>query len=693
MIDYNAMSAAEVADYLADQIPRDGSSTASHDRTYVRRGVRMILGHVEDLPGTSWQEKWFAGDGDEWAVQMMLPPIPAVGHHHRYSWNRSMQFLVAQGILRPGPGLTVITKAMRVILPGVAVQHGKDLDRLVDVASRHVQITANATRNLRYAAAMMILFTGKPLTEITPAEWASAERARREINVTRGNRGPARQKAKQQGAPIEKNWTGLFEIITLRAAYAACYNAGLMSPDPQPAAGKLPLPPTLSMAKAKPFTIDGCLDANGKEIPPRVRAMIFDVYARESGAFDNSTIKSNIVAFNNYWWHVRRILPDHDTLDIPVEIRDQLLREMRSTDARQRKPGSKRTSVGHALTRIRAMYHLMNETVVREELTEHLPTLGGFPWSRHVVRHINKNERSHREARLTGQVRDQIVHLDRLIEAAEHRLSQADEIAALAKSTAHGETFTHDGVTFRRANPNSRYAALHGSGRPVVNIAPEGTRKYWDVDEFAFRAAQARTLVVVLRESGLRIEEAGYLGLNDLKPLTDGDLTIPTIYVKPSKQDRSRTIGLAVDALNAIHDLVQRAKAIYGEYPAVVRVDEYEHVQPQPEHLVFFVYRNRQFTGASAETLRNWLDAVARHYDENCNDGIPIGRLRPHGMRRMFATDLADRGADVIAIQHTLGHANVATTNTYIKADERAAIAEVARARRREAGGSYADEP
>lgn len=134
------------------------------------------------------------------------------------------------------------------------------------------------------------------------------------------------------------------------------------------------------------------------------------------------------------------------------------------------------------------------------------------------------------------------------------------------------------------------------------------------------------TLVRFLYVSGVRISEAMNLNFIDIKP---GRVTVVL-----GKGTKSRTVVVPV----AITDMLQGLR------------------QPgdKPDSPVF---KNRRGNRLSTRGARK---IVASMTDEAGN------QISPHYFRHAHASHSLDRGAPIHLVQHSLGHANVATTSRYL---------------------------
>lgn len=144
-----------------------------------------------------------------------------------------------------------------------------------------------------------------------------------------------------------------------------------------------------------------------------------------------------------------------------------------------------------------------------------------------------------------------------------------------------------------------------------------------------------RALIITLYRGGLRLSEALSLFPKDL------DRSAGTARVLHGKGDKSRTIGLDDGAFTAIERwLDAREKLGIG-----ARSPVFCTLKGEP---IFTAY------------IRALLPRLAR------KAGI-AKRVHAHGMRHTHAVELASEKVDLLTISAQLGHANISTTDTYLR--------------------------
>jgi site-specific recombinase XerD len=147
-------------------------------------------------------------------------------------------------------------------------------------------------------------------------------------------------------------------------------------------------------------------------------------------------------------------------------------------------------------------------------------------------------------------------------------------------------------------------------------------------------------LLALLWSTGMRRQEAVRLDLADYNPQT-GELKVH------GKGNKTRLVYVANGAAMAL----QAWLAVRGSEPGPLLWATVKGGRLVPRRL------NDQ---AVYDVLRKLADRAG------------VSDFSPHDMRRTFASDLIDAGADLVVVQRLMGHANVTTTARYDRRGEAA---------------------
>jgi site-specific recombinase XerD len=90
--------------------------------------------------------------------------------------------------------------------------------------------------------------------------------------------------------------------------------------------------------------------------------------------------------------------------------------------------------------------------------------------------------------------------------------------------------------------------------------------------------------------------------------------------------------------------------------------------QNQDSPYLFVPYRGKNANLKNKKLSPNYIEEKIKKYREMLGLNIPV---TPHGLRRAFATFLAEKGASVAAIQILLGHESLDTTTRYVRASNK----------------------
>lgn len=157
-------------------------------------------------------------------------------------------------------------------------------------------------------------------------------------------------------------------------------------------------------------------------------------------------------------------------------------------------------------------------------------------------------------------------------------------------------------------------------------------------------AAGARdaAMLAVAYSCGLRRGEIVNLDLEDYH---DGELLI-----RKGKGNRTRMVPIANGAKNAVDDWLQ----LRGNAPGP---------------LFWGVRKN------GVMVPRRLTTQAVYHVFAKLAEAAGVAEFSPHDLRRTFAGDMLDNGADIVTVQKLMGHASSTTTAGYDRRGKRAKIA------------------
>jgi len=113
----------------------------------------------------------------------------------------------------------------------------------------------------------------------------------------------------------------------------------------------------------------------------------------------------------------------------------------------------------------------------------------------------------------------------------------------------------------------------------------------------------------------------------------------------------------------------KKERFVYLTPRAQRHIEKYLEVRGKSESPYLFVpYRGKNVNLKAKKLSPNYLEKKVKKYRELLGLNIPV---TPHGLRRAFATYLAESGASVAAIQILLGHESLDTTTRYVRVSNR----------------------
>ena len=112
----------------------------------------------------------------------------------------------------------------------------------------------------------------------------------------------------------------------------------------------------------------------------------------------------------------------------------------------------------------------------------------------------------------------------------------------------------------------------------------------------------------------------------------------------------------------------RKQRFVYLTPRAKQYLDDYLSIRQDNCHSLFIPYAGRNVSNPHRKISTNYLQERIKRYREKLQINVPTSA---HSLRHGFATYLAQRGANPVALQILLGHESLHTTTRYVHASDR----------------------
>ena len=142
-------------------------------------------------------------------------------------------------------------------------------------------------------------------------------------------------------------------------------------------------------------------------------------------------------------------------------------------------------------------------------------------------------------------------------------------------------------------------------------------------------------IIMVMLKCGLRVSEVCKMTRADI------DFDRHTMYIQMAKGGKDRYVPMSSNVEGCIQDWLS--------------------VAPDSVWL-FSTFKGKQ---PVARNIFSLVNAISQRAGVYLQDGADKKLVHPHALRHTYATELLNRGLDVVSIQKLLGHAWISTTQIY----------------------------
>ncbi|MGB7979604.1 MAG: site-specific integrase [Candidatus Nanopelagicales bacterium] len=137
------------------------------------------------------------------------------------------------------------------------------------------------------------------------------------------------------------------------------------------------------------------------------------------------------------------------------------------------------------------------------------------------------------------------------------------------------------------------------------------------------------------------------------------------LQITPSKTDKERLLVISPELASVFAEIIARVRGGQERLPLVSRYDQAERVHSAPLPFLFQRRWGLRDIAISHLYVKQLLDDLVEQARIANPDGTPA-RFSPHDFRRIFATEAVASGLPVHITAKILGHASLATTQSYL---------------------------
>ncbi|MBT2586492.1 tyrosine-type recombinase/integrase [Arthrobacter sp. ISL-95] len=594
--------------------------------------VRHVLRWLHTFPRTTWEERWLASGMDEAPREGLKDLSGRLSLGHAYL-SSGVSALVRARLVRPSYEWMFSSKnwnQSRGSLSFLEVAEPLETARLraLPEYQRGHELTR---RNAENAIARILVRMGKRIAQLTGDDVLAYS------HIARSSR-----HAKEHLA-----WELLValgplsgEPPTLRAAWHA------------------------SVASRR-HTVKTLVDRY--RIPESgVRRLLIDYLEELKPSMDYGSLEG--IAYRLvrlFWAEVIDINPEQQDLRLSAEVAAQWRERVHRT-----LEGRPRGDTASTYFAVRALYQDIAEWS-HDQPERWAIWVAPTPFPRTESRSVSK-QRNHVQARMQQRTRSLTPLMPAFIRSAAALRERGARLLTATTAAAHGETYTVDGVTYRRHDPpdtklsNTRARIwAHVVAAEAGSIPPAAVGKRADITAVEADGFWGWAVASTFKETGIRLEELQELTQLSLRhyvaPTTN--TVVPLLHIVPSKTDQERLVPMSPELVKVLVDVQRRARGTGQTVPLSVRYDTNEKTFSDPLPHLFARLVGPTQNVLSHTYISRVLNAIATHAALE-DAGMPV-TFTPHDFRRLFATELVGTGLPLHIVSTLLGHLSLETTRGY----------------------------